>query len=185
MGPFVLFKSPRTALLEAQAGRLGMTHPKYQKLRRRAAKLNALEAQKLFPYLEAFYRDRQVPYTQHLIVQSFGPTAHRLMCQGAEAATHGSENSQARPASGVQSGDEGVHGLCEDAGLQRVGAFWPSAAGQKGSQSLPDYSSSSLSSSATMKPSPSHVLQSIGSSTPSGATKPLPSHVGQTLYGMV
>jgi hypothetical protein len=83
-GPFVLFKSPQTIELELLAKHIPPADPQYKQLRLRATKLNAKELPKLLPHLDAFYQNRHVPYAQRLIVQSFGPTAHRLTCQGSE-----------------------------------------------------------------------------------------------------
>jgi len=89
-GPYVTFESPEAIKLNSKARELGKkpneVNHEYNRLRNDAAILSALELQKLLAYLDDFYRNRQTPYRNRLIVRSFPMTYNCLKCQGAELA---------------------------------------------------------------------------------------------------
>jgi hypothetical protein len=86
-GPYVMFEAPGTKALMAKLKTIpDKTSREYKKIFHEASKLNMLEVQKLLPFLDGFYEQRDTPHSRRLIVRCFGPTAARLMAQNADLA---------------------------------------------------------------------------------------------------
>lgn len=84
-GPYVAFVSVQTREYERQAQDIGdSSNREYKQLRQKAIESNIREMQKILPYLDQFYTNREVPYNQRLIIKNVGPIASYLMCQGAD-----------------------------------------------------------------------------------------------------
>ena len=83
-GPYVMFEAPGVKdIHEARGAIKDRLSPEYKKLYTLATEANIRQTRKVLELLNGYYAQRAVPVNQRLIVQYFGPTAGKLMCQGA------------------------------------------------------------------------------------------------------
>ena len=83
-GPYIMFCSLQAYDIEQKYRALTRKDKRYHSLRAEARKLNLQERAKLTPYLNEFYKDRQVPYGNRLIITPVGAEGSRLKCQSAD-----------------------------------------------------------------------------------------------------
>jgi len=86
-GPYIVFLAPQIPQLRLQMKQIGdRKKNEYKIVLNQAKHHNVLEIQTLFPYLEAFYSNRIVPYNQRIIIECFSHGDNTLLCQGVELA---------------------------------------------------------------------------------------------------
>lgn len=85
-GPYVRFCSPAAKKYHEQYKQIDPAGLEGKRLASKAYRANLRERQKLLPYLEKFYRGRDVPYGQRLTLRSPSMSSTYLYCQSAELA---------------------------------------------------------------------------------------------------
>jgi hypothetical protein len=86
-GPYVMCVSSIAEKLRKKAAVIhNPVDPLYKALYKKAMRANLTEQQKLYQLLEGFYKARNTPFPQRLIVRTMGFSAFRLECQGADMA---------------------------------------------------------------------------------------------------
>jgi hypothetical protein len=77
-----MFESPQSGELLQQLQQIpDRASQEYQELFAKISRLNMTEVQKLLPLLDDFYKDRNTPHSQRLVIRCFGPTVAKLMVQ--------------------------------------------------------------------------------------------------------
>lgn len=86
-GPYVMCVSSIAEKLRKEAAVIrNPVDSQYKVLYKKAMCANLREQQKLYQLLEGFYKARNTPFSQRLIVRTMGFSAFRLECQGADMA---------------------------------------------------------------------------------------------------